>query len=183
MNYPKFSISSRSRLTQIFRFSIALSAMALFSADLAQAAPLTPSIGPSAPQQPMPFPKPDTLRPKHNISGEVVVELAYQYQDRRCQDLAVSLTSIERYPAPPSDGPIRLTGNPLFNYSQSLSGDIKTGKCNYSITAFTIDAGKQATLTVNGGGDTATMRPLRTVTIPSSQPVKMNLNVVFSRIN
>jgi hypothetical protein len=54
MNYPKFTIPSLSRLAQICRFSIALSAIALFSADLAQAERFTPTIKPNRPVYPFP---------------------------------------------------------------------------------------------------------------------------------
>jgi hypothetical protein len=54
MNYPKITIPSLSRLAQICSFSITLSAIALFSADLAQAERFTPTIKPSRPVYPFP---------------------------------------------------------------------------------------------------------------------------------
>jgi hypothetical protein len=54
MNYPKIIIPPLSRLAQICSFSITLSAIALFSADLAQAGRFTPTIKPSRPVYPFP---------------------------------------------------------------------------------------------------------------------------------
>jgi hypothetical protein len=53
-----------------------------------------------------------------------------------------------------------------------MSGDIKTGKCNYSIKAFSIDAGKKATIGLAGAQN-------NNVTIPTRKPIKMNFKVFF----
>jgi hypothetical protein len=55
MNYPKYTIPSLSHLAQVSSLNIVLSAIALFSADLAQAAP-TDRLNPIAPQGPFPIP-------------------------------------------------------------------------------------------------------------------------------
>jgi Protein of unknown function (DUF3421) len=106
-----------------------------------------------------------------SISGEVTFTDVSQ-NSLKCQDFRVELVSIEKSP---SDSPISLL-LPIFGYSESLSGDIKTGKCNYSIKAFSIDAGKKATISLQG-------TQLINVTIPTNNPIKMNFTPVFRGSN
>jgi hypothetical protein len=103
-----------------------------------------------------------------SISGEVTFTDVSQ-TSLKCQDFKVSLVSIEKSIPPDSLLNLRL---PIFDYSEPMSGDIKTGKCNYSIKAFSIDAGKKATIGLAGA------QP-NNVTIPTGKPIKMNFKAVF----
>jgi hypothetical protein len=105
-----------------------------------------------------------------SISGEVTFTNDISQTSLKCQDLKVYLTSIEQLPPSP-DNILNLIW-PIFEYSEPMSGDIKTGKCNYSIKAFSIDAGKKATIGI-------VPRPTNNVTIPTRNPIKMNFNAVF----
>jgi Protein of unknown function (DUF3421) len=106
-----------------------------------------------------------------SISGEVTFTNDISQTSLTCQDLKVYLTSIEK--SPPSPDSLLNIRSPIFEYSEPMSGDIKTGKCNYSIKAFSIDAGKKATIGVAGA------QP-NNVTIPTRNPIKMNFKAVYS---
>ena len=120
----------------------------------------------------------ELVRSSPSISGEVT--LTDVSQTSKCQDFKVYLRSIEQSPPIPDNIlDIRL---PIFDYSsEPMSGDIKTGKCNYSIKAFSIDAGKKASISVAGGGATGSQPPI--INIPTRESIKKNFEVVFIRIN
>jgi Protein of unknown function (DUF3421) len=120
----------------------------------------------------------EPVRYSPSISGEVTLTPANSAQ---CQDLKVHLVSTEQSPPPPNSV-LNLGGDPIFSYSQPMSGDIKTGKCNYSIKAFSIDSWYKARLGVSGGGETwASNSP--TITIPKTDPIKINFDAGINRIN
>jgi Protein of unknown function (DUF3421) len=104
-----------------------------------------------------------------SISGEVTFTDVSQ-TSTQCKDFKVNLTSIAQSPPPP-DSLLNIS-SPIFNYSEPMSGDIKTGKCNYSIKAFSIDAGKKAMIGLAGS-------QTNNVTIPTRKPIKMNFKAVF----
>jgi hypothetical protein len=104
-----------------------------------------------------------------SISGEVTFTDVSK-TSLQCQSLRVSLTSIEQLPPSPDD--LIDIPWPMFAYSEPMSGDIKTGKCNYSIKAFSNDAGKKATIGVSGS-------QRNNVIIPTRKPIKMNFKAVL----
>ncbi|WP_310422670.1 hypothetical protein [Chamaesiphon sp. VAR_48_metabat_135_sub] len=111
------------------------------------------------------------------ISGEVT--LNNLEDSTQCQDLKVRLVSTETSPPPAGSN---ISVSPIFDYSQPMSGDIKTGKCNYSITAFSKDAGKKASIRVSwGGGSMGSQPPI--ITIPTRESIKKNFEAVLTRIN
>jgi hypothetical protein len=115
------------------------------------------------------------------ISGEVVVKFGHYASQGslQCKDLSVALYSDETLPAPPPSGGFQTSGAPIFSYSRKLTGNLNTGKCNYSISADVKYIGKKAQLNFVGGGDyNGGTTP---VTIPS-QPMQMNTQVGFGKI-
>jgi hypothetical protein len=120
------------------------------------------------------------------ISGEVTFLDGKFYNEkwrRQCTDIKVNLTSKGILPKPPNDGVTIRLDVPIFKYSQSLSGDLKTGKCNYSIRASRQYVGKEARLTFSGldggGGD-----PSNPDVIVPSGLIEINFdNVAFWPIN
>lgn len=115
-----------------------------------------------------------------SISGEVTLNLASE-DSAQCQNLKVNLVSTEKSPPPPGNNVISIS-DPIFDYSQPMSGDIKTGKCNYSITAFYIDTGKKAFIRVSWGGSPMASQP-PIITIPTREPIKKNFEAVLTPIN
>jgi hypothetical protein len=118
------------------------------------------------------------------ISGEVTFYGAQDYNEKygkKCTDIKVNLTSREILPKP-NDGGIHLDA-PIFKYSQSLSGDLKTGKCNYIIGASLDDIGKKARIKFSGLDDEGGVPSNPDVTVPRGL-IKINFdNVVFVHIN
>jgi hypothetical protein len=118
------------------------------------------------------------------ISGEVTFYGAQDYNEKygkKCTDIKVNLTSREILPKP-NDGGIHLDA-PIFKYSQSLSGDLKTGKCNYIIGASLDDIGKKARIKFSGLDDEGGVPSNPDVTVPRGL-IKINFdNVIFVHIN
>jgi hypothetical protein len=120
------------------------------------------------------------------ISGEVTFLDAEFYNEKwgkQCKDIKVNLVSEENLPKPPNDGVTIRLDVPIFKYSQSLSGDLKTGKCNYSIGASRQYIGKKARLTFSGLDDIGGYPSNPNVTVPSGA-IKINFdNVGFGHVN
>ena len=120
----------------------------------------------------------ELVRSSSSISGEVTLNNLDEYSTQ-CQDLKVRLVSTEKSPPPAGNN---ISFSPIFDYSQPMSGDIKTGKCNYSITAFSEDAGKKASIGVSwGGGEMGSQPPI--ITIPTGESIKKNFEAVLISIN
>jgi hypothetical protein len=113
------------------------------------------------------------------IYGEVVLTLPNP-ESRQCKDLKVNLVSKEILPKP-NDGGIHFDV-PIFQYSQALSGDLKTGKCNYIIGATLDDIGKKARITFSGGGQAGGEPSNSLITVPRGL-MKMNFETGFFYIN
>jgi hypothetical protein len=113
------------------------------------------------------------------ISGEVVLTLPNP-ESTQCKDLKVHLASKEILPKP-NDGGIHLDV-PIFTYSQALSGDLKTGKCNYIIGATLGDIGKKAYLTFSRGSMSGSQPSNSLITVPRGL-MKMNFETAFFYIN
>ncbi len=118
------------------------------------------------------------------ISGEVIFYAGQFYNTKygkQCRDIKVNLTSKEISPKP-NDGGIHFD-SPIFKYSQSLSGDLKTGKCSYSISPSIDDIGKKARITFSGLDDEGGIPSNPDVTVTHGA-IKINFdNVVFVHIN
>jgi hypothetical protein len=133
-------------------------------------------------------PLPTTIRTNPNIqlqlnpttiSGEVAIVFGHYASQGslQCKDLSVALNSVET--AAPKPGDIQVQGAPIFSSSRKLSGNLNTGKCNYSVSTQTANIGKKATVTFFGGGDGGSNST--PVTIPS-QPLKANMQATFTKI-
>jgi hypothetical protein len=111
------------------------------------------------------------------ISGSVTVKFGQGTSpgNLQCKDLRVNLYRDASMPVETSPGGFPLSAAP-FSVSKKLTGNLNTGKCNYSISADAQYIDRKAKLDFLGGGDNNDGAKL--VTIPS-QPIQMDTQVTF----